>query len=352
MTRVDFYIEEVGNERRKLYSRGANGGGLPFFSSDSVRFVISYGDTTNRRKYWYSPLFKVRPDTHLNDAPPLVNLAFPQAGQSFTPGSVIPISWTASDDEGLRGFDIVASFDGARTWQPIAQNLPGTARSFDWQTAPGTGSPDVRLMVVAKDWRFQTTSDGATRVFATNGTGAPALQLSGAVSRKTHGNAGSFDLNLPLNGTPGVEGRSGAAGHTVVLTFTNDLTGGNASITAGNAAIAGSPTISGRTMTVNLVNVTDAQTITLGLSDVADTSGQSLPPAQLQMKVLAGDINGNGVVNSSDISQVKVNVGAVASATTFRSDVTVNGSVNGADVSLVKAASGAAPANPGETKGN
>ena len=83
----------------------------------------------------------------------------------FAPGGVIPISWTASDDEGLRGFDIVASYNAARTWQPIAQNLPGTARNFDWQTAPGTGYGDVRMMVIAKDWRFQTSSDGAARSF-------------------------------------------------------------------------------------------------------------------------------------------------------------------------------------------
>ncbi len=50
-------------------------------------------------------------------------------------------------------------------------NLPGTARSYDWQTATGTGSSDVRVMVLAKDLRFQSTSDGASRVFSTNGGG-------------------------------------------------------------------------------------------------------------------------------------------------------------------------------------
>src|SRR5205823_4473616 len=32
---------------------------------------------------------------------------------------------------------------------------------------------------------------------------------TGAVSRKTHGAAGTFDVNLPLTGTPGIEPRSG-----------------------------------------------------------------------------------------------------------------------------------------------
>ncbi len=34
---------------------------------------------------------------------------------------------------------------------------------------------------------------------------AQALQLTSAVSRKTHGAAGTFDINLPLSGTVGVE---------------------------------------------------------------------------------------------------------------------------------------------------
>ncbi len=45
--------------------------------------------------------------------------------------------------------------------------------------------------------------------------------LQSAVSRKTHGNAGSFDVDLPVSGTPGMECRSGGAtgDYTIVLTF-------------------------------------------------------------------------------------------------------------------------------------
>jgi hypothetical protein len=170
LTRTEFYLEDVRGETRKLTGRGL--GGLPFFSTDTARFVVAFGNTTNNCKYWYGPFFKIRPDSHLNDAPPTVSLTFPQAGSSFAPGSVIPVNWTASDDEGLRGFDIMATYDLGRTWQPIAQNLPGIARSFDWQTAPGTGYAEVRVMVIAKDWRFQTSSDGAARSFAI-GNGGP-----------------------------------------------------------------------------------------------------------------------------------------------------------------------------------
>ena len=79
----------------------------------------------------------------------------------------------------------IASFNAARTWQPIAQNLPGTARSFDWQTAPGTGFNDVRLMVIGKNWRIQTSSDRSARIFAISSTNTPTFQVVSAVSRKT-----------------------------------------------------------------------------------------------------------------------------------------------------------------------
>jgi hypothetical protein len=174
LTRVEFYIEDVRGETRKMTGRGANMEGVPFYSTDTARYVVSYGDTTNHRKYWYSPFFKIRPNSLIADAPPSVTLISPAAGATFSPGDIVPITWTATDDEGIRLIDIVASFDGARTWQPIAIGLPGTTASYDWQLAPGTGSADVRVMVIARDWRFQSSSDGLSRVFSTNGGGTMA----------------------------------------------------------------------------------------------------------------------------------------------------------------------------------
>lgn len=171
MTQTQGYIEIVGAPSRRMYGRG-----MPFVSTDTARYVVAYGDTTNHQKYWYGPFFKVRPKNLLGDAPPTIGLTSPPAGYAFAPGAIIPISWTASDDEGLRAFDIVASYNGGRTWQPIVRDLPGDARSYNWQTAPGTGYADVRVMVIAKDWRFQTSSDGANRAFSTNsGAVEPAM---------------------------------------------------------------------------------------------------------------------------------------------------------------------------------
>jgi len=52
---------------------------------------------------------------------------------------------------------------------------------------------------------------------------------SSAVSRKTHGGAGTFDINLPLvpiGGAVGIEDRTGAVAgaHQEVITFANPVT--------------------------------------------------------------------------------------------------------------------------------
>ncbi len=109
-----------------------------------------------------------------------------------------------------------------------------------------------------------------------------ALGLVSAVSRKTHGPQGPFDIELPLTGTPGFECRSGGAGnsHTLVFTFSNNVVSGNASLTNGEGSVFGSPSFSGNTVTVNLTGVTNVQKISVTLSNVTDEFAQILSDRQ------------------------------------------------------------------------
>ena len=165
------------------------------------------------------------------------------------------------------------------------------------------------------------------------------VQLTDAVSRKTHGVAGTFDVDLPLTGSVGIECRSGGAGgnHTFVFAFTNNVVSGNATVTSGVGNVSGPPTFSGNTMTVNLTGVSDIQQITVTLSNVTDCFGSVLPDTPVSAGMLIGDTTGNRTVNASDVAQVKGQSGAPVDATNFREDVTVNGSINASDVGLVKA---------------
>ena len=165
------------------------------------------------------------------------------------------------------------------------------------------------------------------------------VQLADAVSRKTHGAAGTFDVELPFSGEPGVECRTGGAGgnHTFVFTFNNNVVSGNATVTSGVGSVSGPPTFSGNTMTVNLTGVSDVQRITVTLSNVTDCFGSVLPATAVSANMLVGDTTGNKTVNASDVAQVKGQAGVPVSTGNFREDVTVNGSINASDVGLVKA---------------
>lgn len=164
----------------------------------------------------------------------------------------------------------------------------------------------------------------------------------GAVSRKTHGSAGTFDVPLPLMGTPGVECRQGNGAtfnnHQIVVTFAAPVTFASAAVTSGNGAVD-TTSISGNDVIINLKNVADAQTVAITLFNVNDGANSS--DVVIPISFLFGDVIGNGMVTASDIGQVKAQSGTTT-ATTFRSDVIVNGTVNATDISAVKSRSGAA----------
>ncbi len=164
-----------------------------------------------------------------------------------------------------------------------------------------------------------------------------------AVSRKTHGGAGDFDVDLPLTGGPGIEDRTGgvSGNHTVVITFATPVTVSNATVApaaGGTAAVVGGPVVNGSQVTVNLTNVSNAQTLTINLIGVS--GGANSGNVAIPMSVLAGDTNADRAVNSADISQTKSQSGTSASFSNFREDVNIDGTINSGDISLVKSRSG------------
>lgn len=172
---------------------------------------------------------------------------------------------------------------------------------------------------------------------------APALALTTAASAKNHGaTAGIFAVDLPLSGAPGVECRTGGTNgdHTIVFTFSNPVVSGDATVTAGTASISGTPLFSNKTMTVNLTGVANAQTVTITLSNVTDSFSQVLPETAVTAAFLLGDVNGNRVVNATDIGQAKGQSGQPVAAGNFRSDVNANGAINASDIGQIKGQSG------------
>ena len=93
---------------------------------------------------------------------------------------------------------------------------------------------------------------------------------------------------------------------------------------------------------VNLTGVSNAQTITVSLTNVTDSLGNNSSAITASMGVLLGDSNGDGFVNSGDALQTRSRSGQTTSVTNFRSDVNADGFVNSGDTTIVRSRSGTA----------
>ena len=253
----------------------------------------------------------------------------------------VPTSWTAAGSAITPGFAVNVvppsfSFTGdvaetqllTITATPLVDLTAAVAFGQVLLTETGAVSPNERITVAIK---------------GLPGAGTPTA----AVSRKTHSGAGTFDVNLPLTGTPGIECCTGGAtnDYTIVVTFTGSVTvsgspqaeviSGTGTIGSGGVSNGGMVTISGNTVTIPLTNITTAQTINVRLNSVNGSTNVTVP-----MSVLVGDTNGDGFVNAGDALQTRNRSGQTTNATNFRSDVNTDGSLNSGDTTVVRSRSG------------
>jgi len=190
--------------------------------------------------------------------------------------------------------------------------------------------------------RRAAKSDGGIVYWVNAPTYVAAMFLSplAASSRKVHGSAGTFDLNLAASNSLGVECRAPGLGnsHQIVFTFARPVTVADAAVTVGpnvTGSVVGSPVVNGNHVTVNLSNVSNQQRLTiklLGVSDGTITNDFSVP-----LGILLGDVNGNGAVESSDVSAVQGHTRQKVSNSTFMYDVNANGAIESSDVSTTQA---------------
>jgi len=166
--------------------------------------------------------------------------------------------------------------------------------------------------------------------------------LSGAVSRRIHGAAGAFDIDLLAGG---IEDRSGGPNgdYQVVVTFASPVTVSGANVVPGNGAtgsISGTPAVAGNQVTISLTNVSNAQRLTINLLGVND--GTNTRDLAIPMAVLVGDTNSDSFTDAIDVSQTKSQSGNALSNSNFREDVNADGFIDAIDTSLVKSKSGTA----------
>jgi hypothetical protein len=261
------------------------------------------------------------------------------------------------------------------TWTRTVRNTLGTAAT--WNVTGTSVAPGFEISVSPSTFSFDPSSGGNTRTLTitarptanltsaiafgevrlTNTSGnSPEQRMTvaikgrpvafTAVSRKSHGSAGTFDIAVPAN----TESRSGGStgDYSLVVSFGEAITVGGtpqASVTQGQGMIGsngtsngGAVTTSGNDVVIPLTNVTSGQTINVRLNNVGVTDGNG--PVDIQLPVLVGDTNNNRSVNVGDALQTRSRGGQAVDQTTFRSDVTVDGTINVGDTLAVRSRAG------------
>jgi hypothetical protein len=178
----------------------------------------------------------------------------------------------------------------------------------------------------------------ATYTVLGNGNCEGGIVPTSAVSRKLHGAAGVFDVNLPLSGAVGIEDRSGQGtnsnNHQVVVTFPGPITSVvNATVSSGTGSVSNF-VVSSNQVFVNLTGVANAQTITITLAGVND--GTNVADVSVPMGVLLADVNSSRRVDAADVSSVRQQTLQTVTTSNFRNDVNTSGRIDAADVSIAR----------------
>ncbi|MBL8525787.1 MAG: hypothetical protein JNN20_19060 [Betaproteobacteria bacterium] len=189
---------------------------------------------------------------------------------------------------------------------------------------------------------INTIGASAPIAFTLTPTVSPVTLLA-VLSRKIHGAAGTFEIELDraqsLTGTVTVEPRSAAKPHLLVFQFSGPILNvGNPVVTGVDGLPAGTAvaTIRGNDVEVSLEDIGYDRRVTVSLPAINSTQGT----VSVSLGFLTGDGSRSRAVNAADISGVKAQVGQPVGANNFRFDIDASGSINALDVQAVKARTG------------
>lgn len=172
---------------------------------------------------------------------------------------------------------------------------------------------------------------------------AQTLTMLSAVSRKTHGSAGTFDIPLSLgllftNVT--IEPRIGGP-TTIVFTFSHNISTKGSTLSSTNFAISNATysnaVISTNTLTLNLTDVIDRSQVLVFLRGITDACGSDLTDTDyVAIRARWGNVNQDGQVTLGDMQVVKHSIGRPITAANFLCDINLDGSITIDDTQAVK----------------
>jgi hypothetical protein len=160
---------------------------------------------------------------------------------------------------------------------------------------------------------------------------------TGLTSFRQHGSAGELGIILPQDGRFVNSGECRRGGPTkLVFTFSEPVQAADGTPDASevelSAGTVDTVAINGNTMTVTLHGVPDASYLRIRLVGLVDTDGNRLLGPEAYVRVLTGDVNGDGRISNADVTSIVGRLGQTVTGANFRYDVDCSGKILNADV--------------------
>lgn len=211
---------------------------------------------------------------------------------------------------------------------------------------PTNGSPiHVRLnSYINGVWQYtecQYTAAGSAPAPAL--APPPPPSIAGAVARRVHGSAGSFDIDLLRPNT--IECRSDAP-TLVIVTFDTPVMSTAAvpiesvglSCSTGVEPVVTHFSVADRVVTIELASVPNRSKLTISFPGVVSAVPPSVAVSEsVCFGILTGDVNGDGSVGMADLVAARDGLNQTTTSTNCRADLNTDGKINLFDLLLVRA---------------
>jgi uncharacterized protein (TIGR03790 family) len=240
----------------------------------------------------------------------------------------------------------VIDYTSMPLYQGLATFQVGQAEAGGAYTAGDAGQT---LQLGQYYWRIRSCDSKACGdwLVANNGDYAfdivEPLELVYAASRKHHGDAGPFDIPISIepNAPMAIEPRR--YGPTqLVLRFSRAVTAVDGQLDS-NELLLSAGNVTGvfgegtDTITIELESVPNQTVLSLSLQGICDLGGNSLAgQTQLVLLSLMADVNGDQLVNSADLAEVRYYSREPVTIQSFRFDIDSDGQINVNDFSLAR----------------
>jgi PKD repeat protein len=242
----------------------------------------------------------------------------------------LTVNFDGSASSDPDAIDTIATytFNFGESDDDVVQSTPTISHTFN-----NAGLYDVKLVVT--DSRGKLSSNTAHQLIEV----LQPFGMASVVSRKMHGTAGSFDIDLPLTGNAGVECRAGGANNAYQLVYRfnrNIAVAGTATASQPTAGVSTAPGPGPDQVSVNLTGVTNVQHLVVTLNGVQDAAGAVLNNLGGRMDLLIGDVNASRIVTSGDTNLCKAQALQPVTSANFRNDINASGAVTTGDVNIIK----------------